>query len=213
MNARIRQLIAMLAAPAVLLGSASCGNVARTGRSPSILVIDSLTAASGAQASTFGGFLNSDVITLVKKSVGGVDTLVPTIFNDLGRVTLRTLLKDAGNPGAQTSPSNLNAVTVERYHVEFIRADGRNKQGVDVPYAFDGATTATVTPSPKDIGFELVRHTAKEEAPLKALANSGGRIEISTIAYITFYGHDQAGNEVSVTGSITVDFSDFGDPS
>ena len=72
---------------------------------------------------------------------------------------------------------------------------------------------AVVTGASRGLGFELVRHQAKEEAPLKALANGGGSINISTIAQITFYGRDQAGNDVSVTGSITVDFADFGDPS
>jgi hypothetical protein len=213
MNARIQQRIAAAGTLVVLLGSVSCGNVARTGRSPSFLVIDSLVASSGAKTGEFGGFLNSDVVTLIKVSVGGVEQLVPTIFNDAGKVTLRTLLKDLGNPAADTSPSNLNAVTINRYRVVFRRADGRNVQGVDVPYAFDGAATATITPGPVEVGFELVRHQAKEEAPLKALGFGGGRIFISTIADVTFYGHDQAGNEVSVTGSIGVDFADFGDPS
>jgi len=36
---------------------------------------------------------------------------------------------------------------------------------------------------------------------------------ISTIAHVTFYGKDQNGNEVSVTGSISVNFADWGDPS
>jgi hypothetical protein len=213
MNARIRQLIAGVAAPAILLASASCGKVARTGRSPSFLVIDSLVANSGAKPGTFSGFLDSDVVTLVKQSINGVDQLVPTIFDDGGKITLRTLLKDAGNPGAQTSPSNLNAVTVDRYRVVFTRADGHNIQGVDVPFAFDGAATATVTPGPVEVGFEIVRHQAKVEAPLKALANLGGSKFLSTIAQVTFYGHDQAGNEVEVTGSISVNFADFGDPS
>jgi hypothetical protein len=46
-----------------------------------------------------------------------------------------------------------------------------------------------------------------------ALANGGGAIVISTIARVTFYGRDQAGREVSVTGQIGVNFSDWGDPS
>jgi hypothetical protein len=212
MNARIRQLIAGVAAPAILLGAVSCGKVARTGRSPSFLVIDSLTAASGAKPSAFSGFLNSDVITLVKTTVNGVDTQVPTIYNDLGKVALHVLLKNPGDPAAPNSPSTLNAVTLSRYHVTFSRADGRNKEGIDVPFAFDGAITATITSSTSEVGFELVRHQAKEESPLRAMAYAGGRIEISTIAQITFYGRDLAGNEVSVTGSMTVDFSDFGDP-
>jgi hypothetical protein len=35
---------------------------------------------------------------------------------------------------------------------------------------------------------------------------------ISTIADVTFYGRDQAGNDVSATGSIGIDFGNFGDP-
>ena len=34
---------------------------------------------------------------------------------------------------------------------------------------------------------------------------------ISTIAYVTFYGRDQAGNDVSATASIGVDFANFAD--
>jgi hypothetical protein len=205
MNGRSGQLIAAAGTLAVLFGSASCGNVSRTGRSPSFLVIDSLTAANGAIPGTFSGFLDSDVVTIVKG--------VPTIFDDPGKATLRMVLKDQGAPGVQTSPSNLNAVTVNRYHVQFVRADGRNTQGIDVPYAFDGAVTATVTAGSTDIGFELVRHQAKVEPPLKAMAGGGGNLFISTIAYVTFYGQDLAGNEVSVTGTISVNFADFGDPS
>jgi len=29
---------------------------------------------------------------------------------------------------------------------------------------------------------------------------------------VTFYGHDQAGNDISATGSIGVEFGNFGDP-
>ena len=119
----------------------SCGNVARTGRSPSFLVIDSMSATSGATPGTFSGFLDSDVVTLVKVTTNGVESPAPTIFDEPAKVTLRPLLKDAGNPGAQTAPSSLNAVTIDRYHVDFVRADGHNIQGVDVPYSFDGATT------------------------------------------------------------------------
>jgi hypothetical protein len=59
--------------------------------------------------------------------------------------------------------------------------------------------------------FTLVRHQAKAEAPLAALARN--RLVISTIAEITFYGHDQTGREVSTIARISVDFANFGDPS
>jgi hypothetical protein len=35
---------------------------------------------------------------------------------------------------------------------------------------------------------------------------------ISTVAEITFYGHDQTGREVSATGRLGVNFGNFADP-
>jgi len=52
---------------------------------------------------------------------------------------------------------------------------------------------------------------AKLEAPLATLRT--GETFISTIADVTFYGQDQAGNELSVTGSIGITFGNFADPS
>jgi len=55
-----------------------------------------------------------------------------------------------------------------------------------------------------------VRSQAKREAPLAPLVNND--TIITAIAYVTFYGYDQAGNEVSVEGQISVSFGNFGDP-
>lgn len=200
MNARTQRLTTIAGTMAILFGSVSCGDVARTGRSPVMLVVDSLTAANG-PGGQFNGSLQSDVLT--KGSV----------INDIGKMTMRIVLKDLGSPAGEATPTPINQVTVTRYHVWFHRSDGRNQEGVDVPYAFDGGATATITAQSVDVIFELVRHSAKLEAPLMALANHGGRIEISTIADVTFYGKDLAGNEVQATGSISVDFGDFADSS
>ena len=78
-----------------------------------------------------------------------------------------------------------------------------------MPYAFDGAITGTVSDS-ASFGFTLVRHQAKAEAPLGALETNF--VVISTIAEVTFYGHDQTGRAVSVTGKISVHFANFADP-
>jgi hypothetical protein len=227
MNARIRQLTAVAGAVAVLWGSSSCGNVERTGSSPSFLVIDQLADASGVKSPSLGNTLDSDVITNVTTTINGAQVKVPTIFDDLGQVQLRILLKDQGgttSTGATTAPSNLNLITITRYRVSYRRSDGRNVEGVDVPYAFEGAITATVTNTPVQLTFTLVRIQAKLEAPLRALCSAapgctnaglggdGGAIAISTIGDVTFYGQDQAGNDVSVTGSIGITFSDWGDP-
>ena len=119
--------------------------------------------------------------------------------------------KDPGSSTNLNTPTPNNYVTVTQYHVEYVRSDGRNVQGVDVPYAFDGAVTATVQSS-ATVGFTLVRIQAKQEAPLQALAGGGGAQAISTVARVTFYGHDQTGRAVSVTGQMSVDFADYADP-
>lgn len=209
LHARSR-VVRFAVALAGLLMSASCASeFTRTGQSPSYLVIDAMSAASGADPGTFGNPLNSDVVTIVERSILGQNVRVPTVYNDIGRVSMHLALK---NLVAATSPSPINLVTLSRYHVNFRRADGRNTPGVDVPYGFDGAITATIGSGATTVAFELVRFQTKGEPPVSKLAGGGGSVIISTLAEITFYGHDQAGNEVSVVGTITVNFGDFADP-
>ena len=199
--------LAVMAAAA----AAGCGDVVRQGRAPVQLVITALEAASGAEPDEFGGTLRSDVITNVQRTVNGQQTEVATIFNDVGQVTMTMILKDPGLPGAPAAPSAINQVTIARYRVVYRRTDGRNAPGVDVPFPFDSAATFTV---PQDgtvtAGFQLVRHTAKQEAPLASLAFNPD--VISTIAEVTFYGRDQVGNDISASGAIGIDFGNFGDP-
>lgn len=206
-----RQTLAALVVLPFLL--AGCGDVARTGRSPVLLVVDSLTAASGADPGSFGGGLRSDVLTIVEQQINGQTVRVPTTFNDIAQVEFRLIPKNPGTPANPLEPSLLNEVTISRYRVVFRRTDGRNTPGVDVPHGFDGAFTVTVRAGDgAGAGFELVRHTAKAEPPLRNLAYGSAGIFINTIAEVTFYGADQAGNEVQATASISVNFADFGDP-
>lgn len=183
--------------------SVSCGDVVRQGTGGSFLIVSSLEAAPGAEPTDFGNTLLSDVITVVDDS--------PTFFNDIGRVTFRLGLKDPGSPASPTTPGQNDAITINRYHVRFIRADGRNTPGLDVPYEFDGAFTLTVSGGDASAGFTIVRNIAKMEAPLAALRFNG--VVLSTIAEVTFYGADQTGHEVSATARITIDFANFGDAS
>jgi len=188
------KFVKLLFVVALVAVSSACGEFTREGRAPVVLVVDHLIVGDDEQ-----GTLLSDVIT--KNST----------FNDMAEVEMRLILKDPGPPGVNVGPSLLNAVTITRYRVEYRRSDGRNTQGVDVPYSFDSALTFNVPSDGSATGvFQLVRHAAKEEAPLKALANNLDII--STIAYVTFYGHDQAGNDVSATATIGVDFGNFADP-
>ena len=82
--------------------------------------------------------------------------------------------EEPGTTDSPDVPSPINEITVNRYRVSFVRADGRNTPGVDVPYAFDGAATGTVNESGTSLTFVIVRVQAKLEAPLKALVGGGG---------------------------------------
>lgn len=190
------------------LWSLSCGSLVTQGRSASYVILDSLAAASGARPDEFGNTLASDVLTLVKRIVAGQEQRIPTIFADTGRATVRLGLKDV----TATGPTTNNEITLTRYRVVYVRSDGRNREGIDVPYAVDGAITHTVVDDPTTFTFTLVRAQAKEEPPLIALRNGGGAINISTIAEVTFWGRDQTGREVVITGRISVNFADWGDP-
>ena len=198
-----RRAIARGAAAAALLGgvafASGCTSQQMDGTSPSYLIMDELLAARCAEPDEFDGTLASDVL--------GAEG---SICADIGQVTLRTALKDPGSRNTPNEPSTTNWITVTRYRVQFIRADGRNVPGVDVPYAFDGGVTVTADPAGSTQTFTLVRVQSKLEAPLKALGNGLG--DISTIAEVTFYGSDQAGREVSVVGRISVNFANWADP-
>ena len=181
------------------VAAASCGDVATSGRAPVYLVVDRLEGTS-TTTGTSATVVQSDVLTK------------GSITNDLGEVTLSLAQKDVVQANT-IGPSTNNQVTINRYHVAYKRADGRNTEGVDVPYAFDGAATATIgLIGSTKIDFELVRHVAKAESPLVQLANkSVGTTVITTLAYVTFYGNDVVGNAIQATGTIQVDFGNFAD--
>jgi hypothetical protein len=208
----MQHLTRFLAVAAIVTASVSCGSTSGTGggRGSSFLVIDTLLGIRG--AATLGPAsttLTSDVITnVISPAPCTSATPCPTVFGDPGQVVMRVVMKDVASANP-TTPSAINDITITRYRVEYTRADGHNTPGVDVPYPFDGTVTVTVTPAPTTFGFSLVRVQAKEEVPLLLLKFSGAIV--SQFAKVTFYGTDQAGNEVSITGSIDINFGNFGD--
>jgi len=197
----------LIVAAACVITSASCGGeLLRTGRSPVYMVVTSIQGTPG-NGGTPSSFLLSDVQVMVDETVGGVTRRVPTFFNDTATATIAIQAKNS------TSPTTaVNAVTVTRYRVAFRRADGRNTPGIDVPYGFDGPSGVSISPGGSAaVSINLVRHQAKLEPPLRNLVGFGGLGFISTIAEVTFYGHDQNGNELMATASLDVQFGDFAD--
>jgi hypothetical protein len=155
---------------------------------------------------------------------GGVNSLqsdVATIGADTVFVTLAVRPK---NPLNSNVPQIPEAVVVEQYRVRFFRTDGlgRDVEGVDVPFSFSGGLTTTV-----DIGtggganvtvaIPLIRAQAKLEPPLRNFRNllttttgtNGTSVvppRVTMTAEITIFGRTIAGEAVSDTGRITVDF-------
>ncbi len=110
--------------------------------------------------------------------------------------------------------SYYNNVIVDQIDVEFRRTDGRNVEGVDVPYRFTQPMNWLVAvDATEEIPFMLIRHVAKLEAPLLALRevpNQG--IVLQLVAMVTIHGKDLGGHRVApVSGYISVWCSNFAD--
>jgi hypothetical protein len=198
-----------LALAALVVATTSCGGNL-PGQSPAYVTVVSLQGEPGgtSKGNTVGTLsstlLSSVQVLLTSPAPCSTVTPCPTVFDDLGQVTLQLTSK---NTVALPTPTANNQVTFTRYHVAYSRADGQNTPGVGVPYAFDGALTWLV-PEASPLTFELVRQVAKEETPLIQLLENPGTV-LNTIATVTFYGSDQVGNAVSVAASMSIEFGYF----
>jgi len=191
---RTAALAATLLAAAA--GVSGCTSVQRNATAPSYLIVESFQAAAGVDPSKLSGSLGSDVLTNNVR------------YEDSGQVVLRLAMVD---PISVTGPTSTNFITVNRYHVRYIRNDGKNVQGVDIPFEFDGTASMTIGVAVGTLPISLVRAQAKGVAPLSDLI--GTNAHILTQAEVTIFGTDQAGNAVQVVAHISVDFSDWKDPS
>lgn len=106
-------------------------------------------------------------------------------------------------------------VLIDQIDVEFKRTDGRNVEGVDVPYRFT-QPMGILVPITKNLAipFVLIRHVAKLEAPLLALREdlpNQGKV-LHLVAKVTIHGKDQGGHRVApVSGYISVWCANFAD--
>jgi hypothetical protein len=130
-----------------------------------------------------------------------------TVLEDTATVDFRN---DFLNPRIEPSP--MNDVIVTRYRVEYVRPDGRNRPGVDVPRPFDGVTNIHVPVNGTGSGaIVVVRAVAKLEDPLYRLRFGGGEKEILAFAHITFFGHDLFGRNVATNAQLKIEFANWAD--
>jgi hypothetical protein len=116
------------------------------------------------------------------------------------------------------------AIIIERYEVRYYRSDGKNVEGVDVPHRISGNITTgfdVETGGTASVPVEVVRAQAKVEPPLTALrggaltpdnngvSENGQSFVLTTFAEITIHGRTLAGQAVSGTGRMQIDFADW----
>lgn len=159
-----------------------------------------------------GAPLQSDVFT------PPTDSNLTGVTPDIVSVSVANRLK---NPLGNTTTILANAVIFERYEVRYLRSDGRQTEGADVPFRITGALSGAVdvaTSGTVNLAVEVVRAQAKLEAPLRNLraadanlnvAPPGGAIILSAIAEVTVFGRTVGGQAVSATGRLQIDFADW----
>lgn len=192
---------------AVVLSLPGCStDLAKTGKADVLLEITQITGQTenGGTAGTAASVLLSDVLFK-----GGV-------FNDNANISMICIPK---NPNSALATNDFQAVSLDSYEVHYTRADGRNTEGIDVPFSISGAMSGFVpvtigtAVTPSIVAIIVVRHQAKFEPPLSLLAHLGQGELLTTIATITVHGHTLAGQEVSATGQLEIVFADFADGS
>jgi hypothetical protein len=180
------------------LAMAACNAVENQSTSATMLQIVSLTG-NDLQGTAGSTTVFSDVLT------------AGSIINDNGVADLKA--KPLDPFFTQISP--YMDVLVDQIDVEFKRTDGRNIEGVDVPYRFTQPVSFLVPiGGTAKIPFVLIRHVAKMESPLIDLRDQFNPEQVlQVIAWITIHGIDKGGHRVApVTGYITVWCADFADP-
>jgi hypothetical protein len=184
---------------------------ARENETNLLMTIAKITGSPGGTGAEVGDILFSDVSQWI---------------NDDAVVTVSLFRK---NPTVVVS-TPLEDVRLDSYSVRYFRTDGHSVEGLDVPHRITGPLNSVLVHAPTitgestaDVVINVVRHTAKREAPLinlidtdlfpngRSLLLTGNGI-ITTVAEITVYGRQvTSGDAISATGSFQVAFADFAD--
>jgi hypothetical protein len=177
--------------------AAACNPIVNDSTSNTLLIIESLTGLD----------LDGLAVNYCKSDVLYVDssTGAASVVADIGTATLSAQPLD---PDPILGNSAYEDIQLSKISITYVRADGRNTPGVDVPYPFETGVSGTVHVGTLfTLAFTLVREAAKQESPLIQLRSTGETIEAD--AQITIYGKDLAGRAVKAVGSLPITFGDF----
>jgi len=189
------------------MGGCVARDFATNNRADVILRMNTIEGQGGKAggAGDTGQQLLSDVVDCSTKAEDG--TPICSEFNDNALMTLEVTAK---NPTATLT--NFEDVVLTTYTVNYLRADGRNVEGVDVPFSISGNITSIITVGgTSTIPIIVVRHQAKVEPPLRHFQVGGTSVLLTVSAKISVYGRTTSGKEVSATGYLEIVFANFGD--
>jgi hypothetical protein len=104
-------------------------------------------------------------------------------------------------------------IVIERYEVRYIRSDGRDVEGVDVPFRITGSVAQEIiAPGAATLQVEVVRRQAKVEAPLANLRGGGGPAVVTMFAEVTLHARSTIGQTTNpARGRLQIDFADYVD--
>ena len=194
---KLRFLVLIIAA----LVLSSCLAKEDDSTSASFLVINSLTG-NDLEGNAGSTTVFSDV------DMGG------SIVNDNGVALVSTLTYNPLEDSEAHDITYYMNVIVDQIDVEFMRTDGRNVEGVDVPYRFTQPIDMIVPVDEEvEIPFVLIRHVAKLEMPLLGLREVPSReFILQLVAKVTVHGKDLGGHRVApVSGYVSVWCANFAD--
>jgi hypothetical protein len=193
---KITSAFLILAVLPSLLALVACNPLEDKSKSSTFILVESLMGKDTTGKAS--SFLQSDVVA----STG-------TIYADIASATVRASYLD---PAPILKPSGYSDVILDRYIVSYSRSDGRSREGIDVPYSFEGFLTQVVkVGATATFSFVIVREVAKMEPPLVGLATGIGEGVIEMTARVDFYGHDLTNNKVTATGYLTIFFANYAD--
>lgn len=193
---------------------------------PRVLVILMATLALGCGAagsiddSESAAILVINQISQTSDPFGDVLTSGGTIPEDTIEVEFAAHLKaPTGPPGTATEPT-LQSIVIDSYQVEFTRTDGgpqapsgfRRGMSLRVVITETGQTTLNTSTA----SITLVPSTTKAQVPISFLIDPGfepdtGFVNIQANARITFFGRTLAGDRVTATADVGINFANFGD--
>jgi hypothetical protein len=155
-------------------------------------------------------------VVLLMTAINGGDPLTSDMRISSGAVcpdivSLR-LENHFKNPNV-TNSGFRHDVVVERYEVHYFRSDGRNTEGVDVPFSITGnVAQEVIEESSTTLNLEVVRRQAKLEPPLTNLVVGGGAIVVTMFAEVTLHARTTTGQATNaVSARLQIDFADFAD--